>query len=131
MLFEVQTIECEQNSPIWVMKTSSEGKFIAVGGKSGVLRIYEIFQNEGVQMNINTSFILSTLNEFNSQLTKKTHNSNFPFQETNSQFSILKLFNENPFRVYKEHTEDIIDICWGIGSVIIQLIKENKLSFNC
>jgi hypothetical protein len=119
MLFEVQTIECEQNSPIWVMKTSSEGKFIAVGGKSGVLRIYEIFQNEGVQMNINTSFILSTLNEFNSQLTKKTHNSNFPFQETNSQFSILKLFNENPFRVYKEHTEDIIDICWGIGSVII------------
>ncbi len=131
MLFEVQTIENEQNSPIWVMKTSSEGKFIAVGGKSGVLRIYEIFQNEGVQMNINTSFILSTLNEFNSQLTKKTQNNNSQLQEANSQFSILKLFNENPYRVYKEHTEDIIDICWGIGSVIINVNKENKLSFNC
>jgi len=52
VLFEVQTIENEQNSPIWVMKTSSEGKFIAVGGKSGVLRIYEIFQNEGVQLTV-------------------------------------------------------------------------------
>lgn len=112
------------------MKTSLEGKFIAIGGKSGVLRIYEIFQNEGVQMNINPGFVLGNLNEFNSQISKKTHNSNVTVPEaSNSQFSVLKLFNENPYRVFKEHSEDLIDICWGIGSVKLLIILRKLIYY--
>jgi hypothetical protein len=62
--------------------------------------------------------VINSLEEFNSQTSKKTFTQNsISAVDINPHLAFMKLFNENPMRNYKEHTEDIIDICWGIQTV--------------
>ncbi len=83
-LFEIQNIQMDIEE-IWIAKFRQDGKYFATGGKSGTLKIWE------------------TLNLDNSleEYTKSGINGFFKF------------FKDYPFRIYKEHFSDIIDICWS------------------
>lgn len=82
--FELQNFQADSQQ-IWVAKFSVNGKYLATGGKSGVLKIWEIFSED------------DSINNY----------------EYKGLISYLKLINETAFRIYTEHVEDIIDICWN------------------
>jgi WD40 repeat protein len=84
MLFELQSFQGDSQQ-IWTTKISFDGRYIATGGKSGVLKIFEI-------------------------LTEEESLDNYEFLGLLSYF---KLINEHAYRIYTEHTQDIIDICWS------------------
>ncbi len=69
------------------MRISPNGKFIATGGKSGLLKIYEILN-------------------FNSENFKDSYN-------TEEIFNYLNFVNEKPMRIYNDHSNDIIDVSWS------------------
>jgi WD40 repeat protein len=83
-VFELQNFQADSQQ-IWVAKFSVDGKYLATGGKSGVLKIWEIFSED------------DSLNNY----------------EYKGIISYLKLINETAYRIYTEHVEDIIDICWN------------------
>jgi hypothetical protein len=84
-LFELQNFQGDSQQ-IWVAKFSCDGRYLATGGKSGVLKIWEIYTEEESIDNYEFKGILS----------------------------YLKLVNESAFRIYTEHSQDIIDICWSV-----------------
>lgn len=133
VLYEVQNFECEHSSAIWVTKISLDGKYLAVAGKSGILRIFEFLQNEVVQISVNPNLILSSLNDINSQSKRRGSitSSQTVIDNFNPYYSFMKLFNETPIRVYNQHSEDIIEICWGISIVNDILIIEYEYIINC
>jgi WD40 repeat protein len=65
-----------------------DGTFFAIGGKSGILRVFEI--------NINCQF----------------HRQNGKSEDENIM-SYLNLINQKPYREYYDHKSDIIDLCWS------------------
>jgi hypothetical protein len=84
-LFELQNFQGDSQQ-IWVAKFSCDGRYLATGGKSGVLKIWEIYTEEESIDNYEFKGILS----------------------------YLKLVNESAYRIYTEHSQDIIDICWSV-----------------
>jgi WD40 repeat protein len=84
-LFELQNFNIDQK--IWVIKISPNGEYLAAGGPSGVLKIFEIFNSE--PSNYKQSYTSHDISKY------------------------LNFMNEIAFRVYTEHTNDIIDICWS------------------
>lgn len=84
MLYELQSFQADSQQ-IWAMRMSMDGRYIATGGKSGVLKIWEIFTEE------------ESLDNY----------------EYKGFLSYFKFMDENAFRIYTEHTQDIIDVCWN------------------
>lgn len=86
-MIEIQTVDIEpQLTQIWVVKISFDGKYIATGGKSGILKIFEI--------------LTSHFECYNESYNDETI------------FEYLNFISPNPIRIYKDHTNDIIDISW-------------------
>lgn len=83
-IFEVQNLQIDSQE-IWISKFRQDGKYLATAGKSGTLRIWEA-------LNLNDS-----LEEY--------------IKHGISGF--FKFFKDFPFRIYKEHTSDIIDLSWS------------------
>jgi len=99
MLFELQNFVADSEQ-IWTAKISYDGKYLATGGKSGVLKVWEIYsENESLDNYEYKGFI-----------------------------SYFKLFNENAYRVYTEHTKDIIDLCWN---TIVMLYFNFRIRIIC
>ena len=78
-LFEIQNFVADTNI-IWVAVINDNGKYIATGGKSGVLKIWTL---------------------------------DFNYEKVLQQRKLPKLIDETPFKTYKSHIEDIIDIAWS------------------
>ena len=85
-LLELQIFNFD-NSPIWVMKISKHGKYLAAGNKLGKIRIYEImgydydkYQNEYNKKNI---------------------------------INFLHFVDEKAIKEFTEHKKDITDLCWS------------------
>lgn len=99
-LIELQCFQGDSQQ-IWAAKISYDGKYIATGGKSGVLKIWGIFSED------------ESLDNYESQ----AFNAYFQF------------INENAFRIYTEHTQDIIDICWSPRVNILYIKLNSKIIF--
>lgn len=84
-LFDIQSLNVENNQEIWVAKFRHDGKYLATGGKAGCLKIWEI------------TSIDDCLEEY----------------EKSGIQGFFKFFKDYPYRIYKEHTSDIIDVCWS------------------
>ena len=84
-LFEIQNIEADSKQ-IWIAKLREDGKYLATAGKSGILKIWEIISLD------------ESLEDY----------------ENNGINNFFKFIKDYPFRIYKEHTDDIIDICWSL-----------------
>lgn len=83
-LIELQNYQGDSDS-IWVAKFSSDEKYLATGGKSGVLKIWEVMSYED----------------------------SIDLYEHNCIKEFLNFFNEIAFRIYSEHKKDIIDLAWS------------------
>lgn len=82
-LFELQCFQGDSHQ-ILVAKISYGGKFLATGGLSGVLKIWQIYSEDDSIENY----------------------------ENRGVNSFLKFLNENAFRIYTAHKKEIIDISW-------------------
>lgn len=70
---------------IWVTRFSTEGLYIATGGKTGVVNIWEIINEEQSLLNLKKKGLVE----------------------------YLKLVKETPFKTFKEHKNEIIDLNWS------------------
>ena len=75
------------DSPIWVMKISENGKYLAAGNKMGKIRIYEIMGYDYP----NYENIYNNKNIMN----------------------YLYFINEKPIKEFSEHKKDITDLSWS------------------
>ena len=83
-LIEIQNFQCDVDT-IWVIKLSYNGKYLATGGKSGVLKIWEIL----------------------------TMKDSIDAYERKNILKYMNYCNEDAYRIYTEHSKDIIDIAWS------------------
>ena len=86
MLIELQIFNFG-DSPIWVMKISHHGKYLAAGNKAGKIRIYELMG-------------------YDYDKYEKTYNSK-------NIINYLYFINEKPIKELSEHKKDITDLCWS------------------
>lgn len=70
---------------IWVTKFSHDGAYIATAGKTGVLKIWEMVNEEESIFNLRKKGIIE----------------------------YLKFVKETPYRIFKEHKNEIIDLDWS------------------
>ena len=73
--------------PIWVIKISHNGKYLAAGNKAGKIRIYELmgYDYDKYENSYNNKNIMN----------------------------YLYLVNEKPIKELSEHKKDITDLCWS------------------
>lgn len=83
---------------IWVAALDNFHNYLATGGKSGVLKIWKI----------NT--LQDDDNKYNNSLLYSNNKNEF---ETNEEKKYLNIIDETVFKIYCEHTLDIIDIAWS------------------
>ena len=85
-LIELQNFYID-NSSIWVIKLSPNGKYLACGCKSGKIKIYEVigYNYSGFK----TSY------------------------DRNNIFEYLKFIPETPYKTLTKHKADVIDIAWS------------------
>jgi hypothetical protein len=84
-LFILQDFQCDSQA-VWIAKLSYDGKYLATGGQSGVLKIWSVYSEE------------ESLDNY----------------EYKGLLSYIKLINENAYRVYNEHVSDIVDMSWNM-----------------
>lgn len=83
-LLELQSYQGDSES-LWVAKLSPDEKYLATGGKAGILKIWEIMSFED----------------------------SIDLYEHNCIKEFLSFFDEIAFRIYSDHKKDIIDIAWS------------------
>ena len=101
-LIELQNFEADCQE-IWVAKFCDEGKHMATGGRSGILKIWSVNTEVGSLMDAEVKGLPAYFN----------------------------FFQENPCRVYSEHTEDIIDMSWHtiVSEILIKVYNYTANSF--
>ena len=85
-LIELQNFYIDESS-VWVIKISPDGKYLAGGCKSGKIKIYEVlgYNYSGFKSNYNKRNIMEYLN----------------------------FINETPYKTLDKHKSDIIDLSWS------------------
>jgi len=99
-LIEIQILQIDFQE-IRICKFRQDGKYLATAGKSGCLRIWE-------KLSLDDS-----LEEY----------------VKSGVCGFFKFFKDYPFRIYKEHTSDIIDVCWSNKVNYLILINRIQISF--
>ena len=82
-LFELQNFHADYQE-LWCAKVNSNSTYLATGGKSGILKIWELIQYD-LNFKLNPKEI----------------------------YSSMQLINEKPYKEYIDHVDDIVDICWS------------------
>ena len=88
-LFEIQDFIAD-NSAITVFKIDEEGKYLAVGFQSGIIKIYEIINYNYEKYKI--------------------------IYDKNNLKEYLYFINETPFKILSGHSNEIIDLFWLYSS---------------
>ena len=85
-LIELQNFYID-NSPVWVIKLNTNGKYLAGGCKSGKIKIYEVI--DYTYTGFKTSYDKGNILEY------------------------LNLISETPYKTLEYHKADIIDLSWS------------------
>ncbi len=109
-LYEIQNFDIDDNT-IWTVKLSNDGKFIATGGVSGILKIFPLnhdYIQESTSFTSHRKVSCATNDCLSAFLSNSTAHS------SNNCQSASKIIKESAVKVLKGHLNDILDICWGI-----------------
>lgn len=109
-LYEIQHFDIEDNT-IWTIKLSNDGRFIATGGVSGILKIFALnhdYLSESTSFSSQRKVSCATNDCLSAFLSNST-----TYSSNNCQ-SASKIIKESAVKVFKGHLNDILDICWGI-----------------
>lgn len=89
-LFILQDFICDSQT-VWITKFSFDGRYLATAGQSGVLKIWTVYNLEESLENYEDKGLLS----------------------------YIKCLNENAYRIYNEHSTDIIDLSWNVNVIYL------------
>ena len=124
-------VEKKREFPIWVMKFSKDGRFLASGGHDGIVKIWclkedPIFDNiQFHDIDFGKLKRPNTTNSFNHQRSFTTEepmtlknapsSSSFPnpFVNTKKTRDFIHIFHPTPLRIYRGHKLPITDIAWS------------------
>ena len=97
-LIELQKFKADSEQ-IWVASLDKDHNYLATGGKSGVLKIWKM----------NT--LIDDNNKYNNPFLFSNNEREF---KTNSEIkNYLNFIDETVYKIYCEHSSDIIDISWS------------------
>ncbi|GAA5967531.1 hypothetical protein JCM3765_007384, partial [Sporobolomyces pararoseus] len=82
----------KQSKAVWALKFSNNGKWLAVGGRDGIVRIWEVL------------------------LTKQERENQ---SRAGTGGGILPIFKTKPIREYKGHTSDVLDLNWSKNDFLL------------
>lgn len=96
--------------PIWCMKVSRDGKFLATAGKD--CRIIVWCLGKPPKLKAHTHF--TSMMAFDAMVEDTSETSSFP-----EDISKLELIASTPYHIWCGHTLDITDICWSISHFLL------------
>ena len=99
-LLELQKFKADSEQ-IWVAVLDNDHKFLATGGRSGVLKIWKM----------NT--LWDDNNKYNNSLLFSDTDENLELKSSGETKNFLNIIEETAYKLYCEHTSDIIDISWS------------------
>ncbi|AMD18879.1 HBL023Wp [Eremothecium sinecaudum] len=118
----------ERKRPIWVMKFSKDGKYMATAGKDHVLHIWKVLSTPMERWGLDESQIMDrgrakTINLLNNHLSKYNR-SDYTSPERRDRKHVgmdlyAPVFHPSPYRTLYEHTEDILDCDWSKNSFLL------------
>lgn len=97
-LIELQKYKADSEQ-IWVASLDKEHNYLGTGGKSGVLKIWKMNTLKDDYNKYNNSFLFS--------------NNERDFKANSEIKNYLNFIDESVYKIYCEHTSDIIDISWS------------------
>lgn len=83
------------HGPVWALKINRDGKYLAAGGKDKILRVWLVISEV-------------TEDSDKSTLGKSSEGTN-----ANTLSRLSPVFHPKPYRIYKGHKADILDISWS------------------
>ena len=102
-LMELQNFKADSEQ-IWVASLDHLHNYLATGGKSGVLKIWKMNTLEDDNDKYNNSLLFSE---------KKDNDENKELKTDEEAKNYLNIIDETVYKIYCEHTLDIIDIAWS------------------
>ena len=108
-LIELQKFQADSEQ-IWVASLDHLHNFLATGGKSGVLKIWKMNTLKDDNDKYNNSLLFS---ENNNNSGNNNNNENKEFKTDEEVKNYLNIIDETVYKIYCEHTLDIIDIAWS------------------
>ncbi|CCD27332.1 Dgr2p NDAI_0K01410 [Naumovozyma dairenensis CBS 421] len=129
---------------IWSTKFSHDGKFMATGSKDGILRIWKVINSPMERLELDCyqesnltarskSLRIRDKMEKESPLRHSMDayiNKKYPnmaVDESNESLNLYApVFNPSPFKIFKEHTADILDMDWSKNGFILTSSMDKK-----
>lgn len=125
---------------IWTSKFSHDGKYLATAGKDGTIRIWKVISSHIERLELNSTLESNIesharRSRLKSQLSNLANNNkNCPSQSSASSSPYLgpaydnvnesldlyaPVFHPLPIRVFKEHTQDVLDLDWSKNNFLV------------
>lgn len=118
---------------IWTTKFSLDGKFMATGSKDGKIRIWKVIGSPVERAELDSSAesnkearaksmrIKQQVNSFSSPKEKQFLDAATEKYEEKEKLLNLyaPVFHPTPFRFFKEHTQDVLDLNWSKNNFIL------------
>ncbi|KAI8819566.1 WD40-repeat-containing domain protein [Fimicolochytrium jonesii] len=119
-IFSAVDVDAEIKGPVWALRFSDCGKYLAAAGEDGLLRVWILTAARSSRHHAPaTASTAGTGADLDSSLDEDTHNSSLRTTFTHSATlnptptAPRRIFEERPRRVYKGHTAAILDIAWS------------------
>ncbi|KAG2222242.1 hypothetical protein INT45_010655, partial [Circinella minor] len=106
---------------IWSMKFSQDGQYMAAGGQNCVIRVWKIkdccYTRDGNH---------NTLHPKHKQRQSVSNESE---EQQNNEFSghSIHIFEQEPIRIFRGHTADILDLCWSKKNFLLSSSMDNTV----
>ena len=116
------------NRAIWASKFSHDGKYLATAGKDGTIRVWKVISSPIERLEMNTtlessieSHVRRSRMRFNGSASGSAYSdgalTNGIPQDSLDLYA--PVFHPLPVRVYREHTQDVLDLDWSKNNFLI------------
>ena len=113
----------------WAMKFSLDGKYLAVAGQDAVIRVFSVLDTEGARRRVEEEAEAAVDDFFLPPSRRCSMTSSGKESTTGSKSSKaqgippvlpnLAVFKPEPFKEFRGHTNDILDLSWSKGGFLL------------
>lgn len=97
---------------VWIMRFNRDGRFLAAGGQDAILRVWTLVSEPDAPAAAAATLSEANGNESDASPNPSATNRKLPF-----------IFKKHPYRLYRGHKSDILDLSWSKVSVTSMVIK--------
>ncbi|KAI5479504.1 WD repeat protein 44 [Pseudohyphozyma bogoriensis] len=112
----------KKKNAVWTMKWSVDGKYLAVGGKDGVVRIWEVLATSQDRINA-TSYDHHHSTDYpetpRTPATPTTSRAEKKKSSPKAPCSVMPVFGTKPLHEFKGHEADVLDLSWSKNNFLL------------